>query len=94
MNIANPNNLIVHKPSKVAGHSRAPLQEITYLELAARLLGTPAEELWDYHEGRDGISVRTSDGYRHRYTFKELESVEGAHQCAPAGSFSQGCHAR
>jgi hypothetical protein len=49
------------------------MTETSYLELAARLLGISVEILWDYREGRDGISFRTPDGYRHRYTFDELE---------------------
>jgi hypothetical protein len=50
------------------------MKEESYLSIAARLLGLPPDQLWDYQEGRDGISFRTLDGYRHRYTFIELES--------------------
>jgi hypothetical protein len=50
------------------------MTEQTYLELAARLLGISADQLWDYREGHDGITFRTPDGYRHRYMFDELES--------------------
>ena len=51
------------------------MTEITYLEITARLLGISPRQLWDYHEGLDGISVRTPDGYRHTYRFDELERV-------------------
>jgi len=61
-----------------------------FLEIAARHLGVDARGLWDYREGVDGISFRTPDGYRHRFTFDELEndrSIVGAERCF------QGCEA-
>ena len=75
----NPNPPIVPSSSMAAGMApkgsvcRTPLQETTYLELAACLLGMPSGGFWDYREGTRGISFRTPDGYRHRFTFAELE---------------------
>ena len=51
------------------------MTEHSYLELAAGLLGILPDRLWDYHEGRSGISFRTPDGFRHHYTFEELERI-------------------
>jgi hypothetical protein len=62
------------------------MTEQSYLELAARLLGVDTQVLWDYSEGRNGITFRTPDGYRHRYTFDELETNGGAYNRAPASS--------
>ena len=50
------------------------MKEESYLSLAARRLCISIDQLWDYREGRDGIAFRTCDGYRHRFTFMELES--------------------
>jgi hypothetical protein len=51
------------------------MSEQTYLEIAASMLGISPHQLWDYREGLDGISVRTPDGYRHRYRYSELEQA-------------------
>ena len=52
------------------------MKEESYLSLAARILCISIDQLWDYQEGRDGITFRTCDGYRHRFSFKELESEQ------------------
>ena len=50
------------------------MKEESYLSLAARILCISIDQLWDYQEGHDGIAFRTFDGYRHRFSFNELES--------------------
>lgn len=62
------------------------MTEQTYLEIAAARLGLALESLWDYHEGPGGIAFRTPDGYRHRFTFNELEWEPPVTQRAGAGS--------
>jgi hypothetical protein len=62
------------------------MTEQSYLSLAARLLCISIDQLWDYQEGRDGIAFRTSDGYPHRFSFKELESEQTGLPCSKGRS--------